>query len=246
MKYMDFGLTVMTPVPLDEAVLTDGGTARDRPLAPDLDADALDPGALAENAPALEAVITLLTRPALARVYVYVCYWGPVTPPEVMEALELSKSTAYEYVDRLVERGLLTRDASTRPQTLTAEPVVLVEQSIPMVITPAVIHASALQAVDDDVAYFVDRHGLGTLIAALRGAGLHFAGETTQRAVASDIGVRDTEAMLIVYALVPALAVSRDHDPYFEYLFPDVHDRLDLPDIDERETTPSAPPPADE
>ena len=59
--------------------------------------------------------------------------------------------------------------------------------------------------------------------------------------VASDIDVRDTEAMLIVYALVPALAVGRDHDPYFEYLFPDVPDEMDLPDLAELETTPAQP-----
>jgi len=90
--------------------------------------------------------------------------------------LDLSKSTAYEYVDRLVELGL------------------------------------------------------GKLIAALRGAGLHFAGNTTQRMVASDIDVRETEAMMIIYALKPALAVGREHDPFFEYLFPDVHDEMDLPE----------------
>ncbi len=59
--------------------------------------------------------------------------------------------------------------------------------------------------------------------------------------VASDIDVRDADAMLIVYALVPALAVGRDHDPYFEYLFPDVHDQMDLPDPKETETMPADP-----
>lgn len=63
--------------------------------------------------------------------------------------------------------------------------------------------------------------------------------------VASDIDVRDSDAMLIVNALVPVLAVGRDHDPYFEYLFPDVHDEMDLPDLDETETTPAEPPERD-
>jgi len=46
--------------------------------------------------------------------------------------------------------------------------------------------------------------------------------------------------MMIIYALVPALAVGREHDPYFEYLFPDVHDKMDIPDLDEQETSPSS------
>jgi len=63
----------------------------------------------------------------------------------------------------------------------------------------------------------------------------------TQRMVASEIDVRDTEAMMIIYALVPALAVGRQQDPYFEYLFPDVHGQIDLPDLDEQETSPTQP-----
>ena len=218
----DGGIDTLDPPPID--VLTE---------------DTLEPEALAENAPRLETVVELLNRPALARVYVYICYWGPVAPPEAMETLDLSKSTTYEYVDRLVDLGLVDRDDSTRPQQLTADPIIIVEQYVPIVITPTVLHALALQEVDEDVEYFVDRYGLGKLIAALRGAGLHFAGSTTQRIVASDIDVRETEAMMIIYALKPALAVGRRHDPSFEYLFPDVHDEMELPDLDDMDDAPT-------
>ncbi|AHG05547.1 transcriptional regulator, TrmB (plasmid) [Halobacterium sp. DL1] len=232
MKYTDFELTTMTPD--HDHIRPDGGIdTLDPPPIDVLNEETLEPETLAENAPRLETVVELLNRPALARVYVYVCYWGPVAPPEVMDTLDLSKSTTYEYVDRLVDLGLVDRDDSTRPQQLTAEPIIIVEQYAPIVITPTVLHALALQEVDEDVEYFVDRYGLGKLIAALRGAGLHFAGKTTQRMVASDIDVRETEAMMIIYALKPALAVGREHDPFFEYLFPDVHTEMDLPDLDD-------------
>ena len=194
-----------------------------------MDEETLEPETLAQNASQLETVVELLNRPALARVYIYVCYWGSVTPPQVMDALDLSKSTTYEYIDQLVELDLIDRDDSTRPQQLSAEPVLLVEQYAPIVITPTVLHALSLQEIDEDVEYFIERYGLGKLIAALRGAGLHFAGKTTQRMVATDIDVRATEAMMIIYALKPALTVGRDHDPFFEYLFPDVDDEMDLP-----------------
>ncbi|WP_440008994.1 DUF7437 domain-containing protein [Halomicrococcus sp. SG-WS-1] len=244
---MDFELTAMTQTPNPDRVLPDGGIDAFGPPPTDaLNEEILTPEALAENAPGLETIVELLNRPALARVYVYVCYWGPVAPPDVMDGLDLSKSTTYEYVDQLVNLGLIERDESTRPQQLTAEPIVLIEQHLPIVVTPTVLHAFALQEVDGDIAYFVDRHGFGKLVAALRGAGLHFAGNTTQRMVASDIEVRDTEAMMIVNALVPALAVGRDYDPYFTYLFPDVHDQMTLPNLDERETTPAQPPDRDE
>ena len=220
----------------------DGGTsALHTPPRDILNEETLKPELLAENAPGLETLVKLLNQPALARVYVYVCYWGPVSPPEVMDDLDLSKSTAYDYVDRLVDLGLVERDDSTRPQQLTAEPVILVEPYTPIIITPTVLHAFALQEVDEDIEYFLERYGIGKLVAALRGAGLHYAGKMTQRMVASEIDVRDTEAMMIIYALVPALAVGREQDPYFEYLFPDVHNQMDLPDLDEQETSPAQP-----
>jgi IclR helix-turn-helix domain len=240
---MDFEQSTMTITSNPTHVLTDGGIGtRDPPPTDVLNEETLTPEALAQNAPGLETVVELLNQPALTRVYVYICYWGPVSPPEVMDELDLSKSTTYEYVDRLVALGLVDRDESNRPQQLAADPIVLIEQHLPIIVTPTVLHAFALQEVDEDIEYFVDRYGIGKLVAALRGAGLHFAGKTTQRMVASDIGVRDTEAMLIVYALVPALAIGRDHDPYFEYLFPDIHDEMDLPDPAELETTPTQPP----
>lgn len=210
----------------------DGGIdTLDPPPIDSIDDTTLDPATLARNAPRLETVVHLLNQPALARVYVYVCYWGPVSPPAIMAGLDLSKSTTYEYIDRLVDYGLLDRDDSTRPQQLTADPIIIVEQAVPIVITPTVLHALSRQEIDDDVAYFVDHHGIGTLVAALRGAGLHAAGKTTQRMVASDIDVRATEAMMVIYALDPVLTLGRARDPYFEHLFPDVADEMDLPEL---------------
>ena len=237
----------MDPPPNHEHLRPDGGTGEvlDPPPFDAVDDTALTPEALAENAPRLETVVQLLNRPALARVYVYVCYRGPVTPPAIMEALALSKSTTYEYVDTLTDLGLVERDDSTRPQRLTAKPLVILEQYASIIVTPSILHAIGLQEVDEDIAYFVDRHGVGKLVAALRGAGLHFAGKTTQRMIATDIDVRDTEAMMIVYALRPALALGRDHDPYFAYLFPDVHDQIDLPEPDDEDGNPERSPTTD-
>lgn len=234
MKSMDLGLSRMTDAQNTDGLRPDGGSkALDPPPIDELDTETLAPSTLAANAGQIETVVELLTQPALARVYVYVCYWGPVTPPAIVERLDLSKSTAYEYVDRLVDLGLVERDDSTRPQQLTADPVAVVESHAPIVVTPTVLHALALQEVDEDIAYFLDRYGVGKLVAALRAAGLHYAGQTTQRMVASDIDVSESEAMLIVAALEPVLAIGREHDPYFEYLFPDVAAEMDLADLEE-------------
>jgi len=241
LKYVNFGLVAMDDH-LDTSPRPGGGISDlHTPPRDILNEETLKPELLAENASGLETLVKLLNQPALARFYVYICYWGPVSPPEVMDDLDLSKSTTYDYVDRLADLNLVDRDDSTRPQQLTAEPVILVEPYTPIIITPTVLQAFALQEVDEDVEYFLDRYGIGKLVAALRGAGLHHAGNMTQRMVASEIDVRDTEAMMIIYALIPALAVGREQDPYFEYLFPDVHNQMDLPDLDTQETSPAQP-----
>jgi len=84
-------------------ICLDGGIdVLDPPPTDIMDEETLEPARLAQNAPRLETVVQLLNQPALARVYVYICYWEPVSPPEIMDNLELSKSTTYEYVDQLV------------------------------------------------------------------------------------------------------------------------------------------------
>lgn len=229
------------------------GDSHERPAAADggldthvaeLDAARLDPAAMAAEPSGLDTLSTLLDRPSLARVYVYVCYWEPTTVPRVVDALDLSESTAYEYVDRLVDHGLVTRADTGRPRELRADPVAVVDPASPVVVTPTVLHAVALAATDEELARFDDSHGLGTLVATLRGAGLHYAGETTRRSVARDVDVRPTEAMLVIEALAPVLAVGRDRDPYFEVLFPDVATAMDLPDVNDRPTVPATDQPA--
>jgi len=49
---------------------------------------------------------------------------------------------------------------------LTADPIII-EQYVPIAITPTVLHALSLQEVDDDVEYFIDRYDADRLIAAL-------------------------------------------------------------------------------
>ena len=56
---------------------------------------------------------------------------------------------------------------------------------------------------------------------------------------------RETEAMMIINALTPALAVGQDHDCCFEHLFPDLHDEMELPDLDEIVSAPKDSPALD-
>ncbi|WP_049897269.1 winged helix-turn-helix domain-containing protein [Halorubrum distributum] len=171
----------------------------------------------------LVTVSRLLDRPELARVYVYTCYYGPVTRPEIKAALDIPKTTIYDHVETLEALGIVSL-AGDRPVEVTAEPVRITTDGI--VVTPTILHAVAFQEVDDDVSYFVERHGVGKLAAAVRQAGLHYAGQITQRMAADPLGIATGEAISVILALKPALAVGQEYDPYFDVIFPEISDDI--------------------
>lgn len=178
----------------------------------------------------LTTVGRLIDRPSLARVYVYVCYYGPTTRPEIESALGVPRTTVYEHVDTLEEFGVVTLDGD-RPIQVSAESFCI--DSDGSVVTPTLLHAVALQEIDEDIAHFVDRYGVGKLAVALWQAGLHYAGYITQRMAADPLAISTGEAILVVTALKPALAAGRQYDPYFDVVFPEIADDIDFDtDID--------------
>lgn len=176
------------------------------------------------------AAATLFQNPRLARVYVYICYYGPTTIQDLIGALDLARATAYDDVERLEALKIITRDESTRPHRLSAEPFAFVDDD-DVTITPTVLHAIATSEIDDDVEYFLNRYGVSRLVSALRVAAAHYAGSLTQRMAADEIDVTPAEGMAIVNALRPVLATGNEHDAFFDRLFPDYADELDF-DID--------------
>ncbi|GCF15903.1 hypothetical protein Harman_38380 [Haloarcula mannanilytica] len=173
----------------------------------------------------LATIGRLLDHPELARVYVYICYYGPVTRPEIKAALEIPKTIVYDHVETLETLGIVTL-AGERPVEVTAEPVRITTDGT--VVTPTILHAVALQEVDEDISYFVERHGVGKLAAAVRQAGLHYAGQITQRMAADPLEISTGEAVSIILALKPALAVGREYDPYFDVIFPEIADDIEF------------------
>lgn len=182
------------------------------------------------------AAASLVRNPRLARLYVYVCYYGPTTVPNVVEALDVARATAYEDVERLEALGVLVRDERTRPHRLSAEQFAFVDDA-EVAITPTVLHAVALSVIDDDVEYFLNRYGVARLVAALRVAAAHYAGDLTQRMAADELDVTPAEGMAVVDALRPALAAGQEYDGFFGRLFPEYAGELDF-DVDVSRPTP--------
>lgn len=172
----------------------------------------------------------LLQAPRLARIFVYVCYAGPTTVEEVVDVLELKRATTYEDVEQLEEIGAIERDDSTRPHRITASGFAYVDPD-GVAITPTVLHAVALREIDDDVEYVYNRYGVGTVAAAVRLAAEYYAGQLTQRMVASDLGVESVEAASLLNALEGAIAAGTRHDPYFHLVAGDAAEDVET-DLD--------------
>ncbi|WP_198664592.1 hypothetical protein [Halorubrum sp. 48-1-W] len=162
----------------------------------------------------------LLKDPRLARIYVYVCYFGPTTIDVVIDALELKRATTYEDVEELERLGAIDRDDSTRPHEISAAAFAYVDPD-GITITPTVLHAIALREIDDDVAYVYTRYGAGTVAAAVRFVAEHYAGRLTKRMVASELDVKPVEGISLVNALERVVAVGAEHDPYFDLVVGD-------------------------
>jgi hypothetical protein len=176
------------------------------------------------------AATTLLQHPRLARSYVYIAYYGPVTIQDLIDDLDVPRATAYDDVETLESMELVARDSSSRPHELTAVAFVFSDERN-VIITPTILHAVALSQIDEEVDAFHSRYGVTTLVHAVHAVGEYYAGDLTQRMVATEIDVPPAEGMAIVYALEPALAAGTQHDPYFDRLFPDIHDEIDSDNI---------------
>jgi hypothetical protein len=173
------------------------------------------------------AAATLLQNPRLARVYTFVCYYGPTTMGDLIDALDVARATAYDDVERLEALQVVSRDESTRPHRLSAEPFAFVDDD-DVAITPTVLHAVATSEIDDDVAYFLNRYGVSRLVLALRAAAAHFAGDLTQRMAADELDVTPAEGMAVVDSLRSVLAAGTEYDPFFDRVFPDHADAFDF------------------
>lgn len=175
------------------------------------------------------AATTLLQHPRLARSYVYIAYYGPVTIQELIDDLDVARATAYDDVETLESMDIVARDSSSRPHELTGIAFAFSDEES-VIITPTTLHAVALSQIDKEVDAFRNRYGVTTLVHAVRAAGEYYAGRLTQRMVATELDIPPAEGMAIVYALRPALAAGKQHDPYFDHLFPDLHDEIDTGD----------------
>ncbi|WP_353633350.1 helix-turn-helix domain-containing protein (plasmid) [Halobacterium sp. NMX12-1] len=157
----------------------------------------------------LLAVAELLEEPQLAQLYAYLAREREATVQDVMDDLDLAQGTAYSYVNRLVDAGVLTVTDDEQPRQYAAREIDLTVTTAAgdreYTITPALIDAVGRRETDADIDTYIDRHGVAGLATALTYAIARERGEVTHRLMAEDLDISPLAAEMILQALRPVV-----------------------------------------
>jgi DNA-binding MarR family transcriptional regulator len=151
------------------------------------------------------SVADLLEEPQLAQLYSYLAYEDEATVQDVIDELELAQGTAYSYVNRLVDAGVVKVTQDEQPRQYAAREIDLTVTTATgdreYTITPALIDAVGRRETNGDIDTYIDRHGVAGLATALTYAVARERGEVTHRLMADDLDISPLAAEMILQAL---------------------------------------------
>lgn len=166
----------------------------------------------------LLSVAQLLEEPRLARLYTFVLREDEATIDDVVDELEMPRTTAYSDAGTLVEFGVLTRDEEQKTHTYSAIPITLTTNldGDEYTITPTFIEALGRSPRDQDLDLLIEKHGLGKLAAALTYAIPYAEGEMSERVAARELDLQQAFAIAVLQALRDIVLDMKTVDPYFD------------------------------
>ncbi|WP_331232238.1 DUF7437 domain-containing protein [Natronorarus salvus] len=160
------------------------------------------------------SIADLLEEPKLAQLYAYLARHGNSTVQELIEALGLPQGTAYAYVNRLVEGGIVETTNNEQPRRYRARDIELTvtgaDSEGTYTITPALIDAVGRRETDENIDHYIDRHGVDGLATALTYAVAREQGEVTHRLMAKDLDIPPIAAEIILQTLRPVVHEHAD------------------------------------
>ena len=166
----------------------------------------------------LLSVAQLLEEPRLARLYTFVLREGAVTIDDVVDELEMPRTTAYSDTGTLVELGVLARDDEQKTHTYSAIPITLTANldGNEYTITPTLIEAFGRSPRDRDLDLLIERDGLGKLAAAITYAIPYAEGEMSERIAARELDLQHAFAIAVLHALRDVVLDMETVDPSFD------------------------------
>jgi hypothetical protein len=166
----------------------------------------------------LLSIAQLLEEPRLARLYTFMLRAGTVTIDDVVDDLEMPRTTAYSDAGTLVDLGVLTRDDERKTHTYSAVPITLTADldGDEYTVTPTFVDAFGRAPRDPDLDLLLEKHGLGKLAAALTYAIPYADGEMSERVAARELDLQSAFAVAVLQALREVVRDMRTVDPYFD------------------------------
>lgn len=151
----------------------------------------------------------------LSRVY-YRTRDGPITVPEICDELELSKSSAYNYIDELFNAGLVVEldESQGAAHYVAADWTLTIEisgESLSLGPLTALVVANKTQY--PPIERVISEHGLATLQECIAAAQAYERGETTTRQFAADTGLSHGLAIDVLTAIARLFGFASSDDP---------------------------------
>ena len=150
----------------------------------------------------------MLEEPQLAQLHVYLAREGEATVRDVMDELEFAQGTAYSYVNRLVDAGVVNITDDEQPRRYAAREIDLTVMQAgdrEYTITPALIDAVGRCETDANIDTYIHRHSVAGLATALTYMIARERGEVTHRLMADDLDISPLAAEMILQALRPVV-----------------------------------------
>lgn len=157
----------------------------------------------------------LLTNTNLARLYTAIRHTEAVTAPELVEVVDISKKTVYEYLHRLAQAGLITETGDgTDTSEYEAEDfeLQLTIRGIEVSITPELVDVIAHADEYPVIARVRDDHGMVTFALVHDLVKAHSVGDVTIRQVSTLGDLSNGTVYDLVEALYEILDLG-DDDP---------------------------------
>lgn len=156
----------------------------------------------------------LLTNTALASLYTTIRHSATATAPELVETVDVSKKTVYEYLRKLEQAGLIT-ETEDGPSVYEAEDfeLTLTIRDVEVSITPELVEIIAHDDEYPVINRVLDDHGLVIFALAHDLVNAHADGDITIRQLASLTGLSAGTAYDLVEALYDIHDLGGDSSP---------------------------------
>jgi predicted transcriptional regulator len=169
----------------------------------------------------VKPLLELVENPTLTEVYQLVVE-TPATVPEIREQIDISKTAAYDYIEKLQSGGVVEEVGTRNGATVYTAHEFRIQLEVgdtSFELSSDLCRVIAESDTNQEIERFVDQYGIGTLIELLPLVREYADGEITHRMIANILDIsraaafQMTEELLPLLDAVPESTVHRPETP---------------------------------